>query len=61
MYSSPSLALFGPQPHGPLPSCFAVVIESAVRGLSSPIAFVSAIACAIAGVLLRVTAAAAAS
>ncbi|PRW45565.1 hypothetical protein C2E21_6038 [Chlorella sorokiniana] len=38
-----------------------VVIETAVRGLSSPIAFVSAVACAIAGVLLHVTAAAATS
>lgn len=41
--------------------CTAVVIETAVRGLSSPIAFVSAVACAIAGVFLRITAAAAAS
>lgn len=36
----------------------AVVTEAAVHGLSSPIAFVAALACALAGVLLRVTAAA---
>ena len=35
--------------------------EAAVHGLASPIAFVAAIACSLAGVLLRVTAAAAAS
>ena len=34
----------------------AVVTEAAVHGLSSPIAFVAAIACSIAGVLLHVTA-----
>ena len=39
----------------------AVVTEAAVHGLASPIAFVAAIACSLAGVLLRVTAAAAAS
>lgn len=33
-----------------------VVTEAAVHGLSSPIAFVAAIACSLAGVLLRVTA-----
>lgn len=44
--------------HALLPLLAAVVMETAVRGLSSPIGFVAAIACAIAGVLLRVTAAA---
>jgi hypothetical protein len=33
-----------------------VVTEAAVHGLSSPIALVAAIACSLAGVLLRVTA-----
>lgn len=47
--------------HLVFPAAPAVVTEAAVHGLASPIAFVAAIACSLAGVLLRVTAAAAAS
>ena len=56
--TSPHACVLAVLPGACLACPSAVVTEAAVHGLSSPLAFVAAIACSLAGLLLRVTAAA---